>query len=93
MTTPTPAFSALSRAMKPPARASAAHEPQTHGAPLSPATRQHEPFDDIPHDPARDRRQFHARQARAAHKALLAMQEAEWNAVGDNAKEGLDVKN
>ncbi|MDO8878392.1 MAG: hypothetical protein Q8M24_08375 [Pseudolabrys sp.] len=36
----------------------------------------------IAHDPAHECRQIHARQARAARRALLAMQEAEWNAVG-----------
>ncbi len=37
---------------------------------------------DVAHDPAHERRQIHARQARAARRALLAMQEVEWNAVG-----------
>jgi hypothetical protein len=32
--------------------------------------------------PARERHEVHARQARAARRALLALQEAEWNAVG-----------
>jgi hypothetical protein len=38
----------------------------------------------VAHDPDRERRIVRARVARAARRALLALQEAEWSAVGND---------
>lgn len=49
-------------------------------------------IDDIPHYPARVRHHIHKRQTRAAHKALIKLQEAEMDAVRKNAMEVPDAK-
>lgn len=53
----------------------------------------HQPVNDIPHDPARERQYVHARQARAARKALVRLMQADMDAALEKAKEVPDVKN